>query len=130
MTIIKKEFSAPDAAPVILYAKTDGNSNLASPVLASMFSNSVGTTLGSGEKTVTTAGTRVALAAATPCMKVYICANSANTGKIYYGGAAVSATSGAYLFAGATLLLEISDLSSIYLDSDVNGEGVQYTYVA
>jgi hypothetical protein len=90
----------------------------------------VPTTIGSGTTTVTTAGTRVALAGSTACRKVSICAKEANTGRIFYGGNAVSATSGAFLYAGASADIEISNLSSVYIDSSVNGEGVQYTYVA
>jgi hypothetical protein len=36
MTITKKEFSASDAAPVILYAKQDGDSQIAHPITAGM----------------------------------------------------------------------------------------------
>lgn len=87
-------------------------------------------TIGSGTKDVTTAGTRVALAASTTCKKVYITAKETNTGKIYFGGSSVSETSGAFIYAGAMVVLDIDNLSSVYIDSEVNGEGVLFTYVA
>lgn len=86
--------------------------------------------IGNGAKDVTTAGTAEALAGSTACKKVIICAKDSNTGKIYYGGASVSATSGAFIYPGASVEIDISNLSAVYIDSAVNGEGVQYTYVA
>ena len=86
--------------------------------------------IGNGAKVVTNAGTAEALAGSTACKKVIICAKDSNTGKIYYGGASVSATSGAFIYPGASVEIDISNLSAVYIDSAVNGEGVQYTYVA
>ena len=62
-------------------------------------------TIGSGTKDVTTAGSRVALAASTACKKVYISAKETNTGKIYFGGSSVSATSGAFIYAGGMVVI-------------------------
>lgn len=86
--------------------------------------------IGNGAKVVTTAGTAEALAGSIACKKIILCAKDSNTGKIYYGGSGVSATSGAYLYPGASVEINISNLSAVYIDSAVNGEGVQYTYVA
>lgn len=91
---------------------------------------SVATGIGDGSKAVTTAGTRERLvAASTPCKRVDITAKNANTGAIFIGGATVSSTSGAYLYAGDNMRLDIDDLYKIYIDSSVNGEGVQFTYL-
>lgn len=90
--------------------------------------------LGQGNKTVTTAGTDVALAASTACKWVTLEALSANTGYIAVGGAGVDATattgSGVRLAPGDTVTIEISNLAAVYIDSTVNGEGVRYTYGA
>jgi hypothetical protein len=80
-----------------------------------------------GQKTVTTAGTRVALVASTTsCSAVIIRALDTNTGIIYVGNSSVSSSNGHRLLPGESVGLSINDLSSIYLDSSVNGEGVSY----
>lgn len=86
-----------------------------------------------GNKTVTTAGTRVQLSTAyVPCVSITITANSANTGIICAGGSAIVATSsgrtGVPLSAGDTAIIEIVNLNKLYLDSTVSGEGVSYYY--
>ena len=83
-----------------------------------------------GEKLVTTAGTRVTLAAATPCRSVTIKALTTNTGTIYVGSATVAAANGFPLAAGDTVSLDVADLSTINLDATVNGEGVRYIGLA
>lgn len=90
------------------------------------------TGIGHGVKTVTTAGTHVALAASTACKKVDIQAQTDNTNIIAVGGSGVDATiatgTGVVLYPGETYSLEIDNLADIYIDSLVNGEGVRYTY--
>lgn len=90
------------------------------------------TGIGHGVKTVTTAGTDVALAASTPCKKVDIQAMDTNTGRIAVGGSGVDATSGTgtgiLLYAGDVYSLEISNLANVYIDSTVNAEKVRFTY--
>lgn len=86
------------------------------------------TTIASGSKNVTTAGTREALAASTNCKKVVICAKSANTGIIWVGGSTVAAGTGIPLVAYQQIEISITNLSSIYIDSTVNGEGVTFNY--
>jgi len=81
-----------------------------------------------GSKNVTTAGTRVALASTTACQGVLIQAKAANTGIIYVGGTTVSATSGIFLYPGESVEISIDNLSKVYLDSSVSGEGVVFTY--
>lgn len=90
------------------------------------------TGIGHGVKTVTTAGTDVALAASTPCKKVDIQAQTDNTSAIAVGGSGVDATvatgTGIFLNPGDVYSLEIDNLADIYIDSLVSGEGVRFTY--
>ncbi len=90
------------------------------------------TGIGHGVKTVTTAGTDVALAASTACKKVDIQAQTDNTSLIAVGGSGVDATiatgTGIVLNPGETYCLEIDNLADIYIDSLVSGEGVRFTY--
>lgn len=85
-----------------------------------------------GVKTVTTAGTDVALAGSTACRKVVIQAQTDNTGLIAVGATGVDATeatgTGVILYAGDAFELEIDNLSDVFIDSTINGEGVRYTY--
>lgn len=104
----------------------DALGNIVEPA-ASTFSS-----IGDGRKTVTTAGTAEALAGSTACKKVVIMAMIANTGNIVVGGSSVVAAEatrqGISLMAGASVQIEIDNLNKIYLDSEVNGEGVTFIY--
>jgi hypothetical protein len=88
--------------------------------------------IGHGVKTVTTAGTDVALAASTACKRVTIQAQTDNTSIIAVGGSGVDATiatgTGVILYPGDVFELDIDNLADIYIDSLVNGEGVRYCY--
>lgn len=86
-------------------------------------------TLITGVTNVTTAGTRVVLAASQVVRSVTIKAKSTNTGKIYVGDITVAAATGFPLDAGESVSFEIQNLASIYLDSAVNGEGASYLAV-
>jgi len=79
-----------------------------------------------GQKTVTTAGTRVALAASQAVQTVTIRALVGNTGLIYIGGSSVASTNGVQLEPGDAITLAIANLATVYIDSAVNGEGVSY----
>lgn len=79
-----------------------------------------------GKKTVTTAGTRVALASSQAVKSVVIKALQTNTGYIYVGDSSVASTNGFQLLAGDTVSLDIANLSTVNIDSSVNGEGVTY----
>lgn len=92
--------------------------------------------LHSGTKTVTTAGTRVALAATrTPAAWVMVQALATNTDAIYVGDKTVSTTIGHELpsstdsvmfpFSGAP---GFYDLAQIYIDAAVSLEGVKFSY--
>lgn len=87
---------------------------------------SVPTTVFNGKTSVTTAGTRVTLAAAQAVKGVTIKALSTNTGFIYVGNASVAAANGLQLRAGESVSLAIANLNTVNLDSSVNGEGVTY----
>jgi hypothetical protein len=78
--------------------------------------------------TVAAHGTAVPLAgASTPLVSgVRIKALAANTGDIYVGGASVDSATGFVLDAGEEVFVEVDDLASVYIDSDVDAEGVCY----
>lgn len=85
-----------------------------------------------GRTTVTTAGTRVVLAASTACKKVDIQALASNTDVVVVGGttcvAAIGTRRGVAINPGDTYTIEIDNLNDVNLDSVVSGEGVSYTY--
>lgn len=91
------------------------------------------TSFGSLRKAVTTAGTRVALSATSLVVRSFkIRANTGNTGFIYLGDSSVSSTTGfelddedvyEFICPSGKNINEI-DLSTVYIDSSVNGEGV------
>jgi carbohydrate-binding DOMON domain-containing protein len=85
-----------------------------------------------GRKTVTTAGTAVPLTTAvTQTLEVDVTALAANTGVVVVGAstvvASVSTQRGTYLNPGDTKTFHNVDLSAVYVDSAVNGEGVAYS---
>mgnify|MGYP007071571949 CR=1 FL=1 len=85
--------------------------------------------MGSGQTTVTTAGTRVALAGSQACLSVTVKAKKTNTGLIYVGtAAAVSSSVGFILSPGETVTVDVDNLADVGLDSSVNAEGVSYIY--
>ncbi len=89
------------------------------------------TTITSGRKTVTTAGSRDTLVASTtPAKWVIITAETDNTGVIVVGAvtvvAAVLTRVGIPLLAGDSLTLPVDDLLDVYLDSTVSTDGVTY----
>lgn len=88
------------------------------------------TTIYNGKKTVTTAGTRVTLAASQAVKSVVIKALAANTGLIFVGNGSVASTTGFELSAGDSVGLDVANLATVNLDSAVNGEGVSYIATA
>jgi len=89
------------------------------------------TSLADGRKTVTTAGTAVQLASSSARVnEVAITALSTNTGVVVVGGSTVVAASGTRrgqpLAPNQTVTLDVQDLSAVWIDSTVNGEGVSY----
>ena len=88
-------------------------------------------------QTVTTAGTRVQLAASGSAMWLSIQAAPGNTNKIYVGDASVSSTDyGVFLSPGDSLMIPgipgmgvaSVNLADIYLDADTNGNKVFLMY--
>jgi len=85
-------------------------------------------------KVVTTAGTAVPLiATSTACKRVVVCAETDNTGIIAIGDSSVVAAEGSQrgipLFPGDKIEIDIDDVSKIYIDSTVNGDGVTFFYL-
>lgn len=87
------------------------------------------TTVINGKKTVTTAGTRVTLAASTTVKGVTVKALAANTGLIYVGDTSVASTNGFQLSASESVSMDIANLNTVNLDAAVNGEGVTFIAV-
>lgn len=92
--------------------------------------------VGDGRTVVTTAGTRVQLASQGglgAIDAIAITALGTNTGTIVVGGSTVVAAAGTRrgtpLAAGASMTIQADDLSDVWLDATVSGEGVSYTYV-
>ena len=83
----------------------------------------------SSEKTVTTAGTAVALSASQRVKALTVIAKAGNAGQVYIGGADVASTTNDGLDAGDTISFEAvnwMDLADIFVDADSNGEGVDF----
>lgn len=79
-----------------------------------------------GKTTVTTAGARMALGAATAIKSVAVKAGTSNTGTIYLGNSNVSSSNGAELSAGETAAIDIDDLSKVYIDASSNNQYVTW----
>ena len=87
-------------------------------------------TILSGQKTVTTAGTALALGSQVINAPIMIKALDTNTGIVAVGndGAGdVTVSNGMRLAAGDAIIMEfVGDLANIIVDSAVNGEGVAW----
>lgn len=95
--------------------------------------------LGDGRKVVTTAGTRVQLAAAgTRCKSVLVTALETNIGTVVCGGSTVVAalgTTGATgtrrgtpLNASESARFDVHDVAQVWMDSTLDAEGVSFSY--
>ncbi len=89
--------------------------------------------IGSNRKTVTTAGTAVPLmSTATEAKRLDVTALYENTDMVVVGDSTVVAASGTRkgvpLAAGNTYTFYVTDLSKVYIDSVVSGEGVSFNY--
>lgn len=84
----------------------------------------------SGKKTVTTAGTPVALLSTSKLVaSVQIVPLSTNTGIIYVGFSDVASGTGFELQNGdAPLMLPEVDLSLVYIDASIDNQGVSFIY--
>lgn len=87
---------------------------------------------GQGAKDVTTAATPVALAASTACRVVWIKAKSDNTGVVAWGWSNTVRASGTVigdqLEPGEKVAVAVTNLSLLWIDAAVSGDGVTYTY--
>ena len=84
-----------------------------------------------GRKTVTASGTAEALGTG-PCLWLIIIAETNNTAIIAVGASTVVAAEatrrGIPLNAGDSTTLTVDNLSKVYLDTTVNGDGVTFVY--
>jgi hypothetical protein len=84
----------------------------------------------SGQKTVTAAGTEVALGTQAINGPLMVKALVANTGTIYIGNdgaGAVASNSGLQLEAGDIIIFDwVGSLASLMIDASVDGEGVSW----
>jgi len=84
----------------------------------------------SGQKTVTTAGTAVALGGQAANGPLMVKALDTNTGVVALGNDGaddVTVSNGLRLSAGDSVVFEyVSHLADLYLDAAVNGEGVSW----
>lgn len=107
---------------------------ITTPVLGRQTLGNVGhgtSSLGHGLKLIASAGTDERLADYTEVKWVMLQALPSNTGAIAIGGPGVDAAStGVTLEASDSLTLPLDNLTDIYLDATVNGDGVRYTYGA
>jgi len=87
--------------------------------------------IGDGRETVTTAGTAVQMSNV-PCKRIFIQAESDNTGAIVVGGSTVVAAEGTQrgvrLYNAQGQWFYVSNLNLLYIDSEQNGDGIQYYY--
>lgn len=87
----------------------------------------------SGRKAVATAGTaEQLLTAATHCFRIDVCADTNNTRAVVVGASNIVATPGSQigtiLLPGEVVPMYIDDVSKVYVDVQVDGEAVCYTY--
>jgi hypothetical protein len=86
--------------------------------------------LGSGQKTISVAGTAEAIVgSSTECVSVTIKALAGNTGNVYVGKSTVNSSNGLVLAAGDSVSFDIDNLNRVYIDVDTNGEGISFLYV-
>ena len=83
-----------------------------------------------GQTTVTTAGTAVQLQSTSQTIKsITVKAKDGNAGYIYVADSDVSSSNGFILGANAGVSLEINDISKIWINSSVSGEGASWIAV-
>ena len=94
----------------------------------------VATTMGDGRQTVASTGTAEAIAASTAVKEVTITAELDNTGTITVGGSTViDATAtrrGSPLYPSESITIPTDNLAEVYIDAEVNGDGVTFSYLA
>lgn len=85
-------------------------------------------TLTAGEKTVVVPGPSLALGTTLATKSIYIRAKSTNTGMAYIGDSTVNRTTSKQIILAVddAVAMDIANRISVYVDADVNGEGVDY----
>lgn len=107
----------------------DVSGGIADPSTFGSNVSSIASTLGDGSKNVTTAGTRVQLSSTSiPCKWVIITAKVGNTGTVYIGGSTVATARGKPLVNLQEIIINVNDVSKVWMDSDSNGDGVTFCY--
>lgn len=132
--------AATTSRPVVLSTEDKASiDSLLTGVVLSTSTNIIGkidhssSGIGHGVKTVTTAGTDVALvASSTPAKWVVVQAQTDNTGNIAVGATGVDATestgTGILLAASESITLPVDNLTDVFIDASVSGDGVRFTY--
>lgn len=91
-----------------------------------------GVIAGQGRKVTTSAGTAVALAASTTCKWVLATALTSNTQQVNVGLtgviAAAGTSTGVPLLPGASVLIPVANVSTVFVNSRVDAEGVSFIY--
>ena len=84
-------------------------------------------TLQNGEKLVTIAGTAESLGGDVPLISgVTVKALSGNTGNVFIGGSAVDSSNGYIFEPGNKEFIPASNLNTVFIDSENNGDGVRF----
>lgn len=82
-----------------------------------------GISIFNGQETVDTPGTVVPIGSGA-CISVDLIAFEGNAGTIWVGNSGVTPTNGRPLYPGATLAIDINDVSKVYIDADNADDGV------
>jgi len=99
-----------------------------STTIVGTVTTSLPTAIKNGAISCPTAGVAVTIATSTICKKLFIGASDTNTGKIHIGGSSVTTASGIFIYPGASMQFEISDLTAVYMNTTTNGDTALFTY--
>ena len=127
VTLVDKDGEPVEWKPkVVVKGGSGGGSNVNSKV------NIIGdSTVGDGTVTVDTAGTRQQLPSQRAA-RVFIQANSNNTGDVVVGGvtviANISTRRGIAIYPSQWVEFRVSNLNLLYVDSTVSGDKINYYY--
>ena len=88
------------------------------------------TVVSTAQVVVAVVGVRVQLNAGLACVMVSVAAKPANTGNIFLGNVGVTSANGRILAPGEAIDLAVDNLSRLYIDAAVAGEGISYLALA
>jgi len=80
----------------------------------------------SGSKSVTIAGTAVALASSTAIRSVKVKAYYGNKANIYVGTTSVTSVDGYILATGVEVTIDVDNLADVYINAAINNDSVTY----